>query len=25
VFFASPDRKGERPLTHLAAFSIVLS
>jgi transposase len=21
VFFASPDRKGERPLTHLAAFS----
>lgn len=24
VFFASPDRKGERPLTHLAAFSGVL-
>ena len=24
VFFASPDRKGERPLSHLAAFSGVL-
>ena len=24
VFFVSPDRKGERPLTHLAAFSGVL-
>ena len=24
VFFASPDRKGERPLAHLAAFSGVL-
>jgi transposase len=24
VFFASPDRRGERPLTHLALFSGVL-
>ncbi len=24
VFFASPDRRGERPLAHLAAFSGVL-